>query len=141
MTAKMEVMSPSAKTGEENTDVDQVEMKAQLVQNDVAVNGSENSNKEVAWRSCESFSTPQSGTGSIGTVSLLISVESAGKLSSMSISELTGEILDSMESEILKCHASGRRLTARKLAAHSLSAVTTINEQGMFGRHGYWFVN
>jgi len=122
-------VAPNASWDEDNTDFDQIEIKAQLVQNDVKVKGSENSNKEVPWRSCENSSTLKSGTSSFGTVSLLISVESVGELSAMILSELNGEILDSMEPEILKCHTSGRRLAARKLAAHSLSAVTTINDQ------------
>jgi len=131
-------VAPNATSDDDNTDVDKIDIKAQLVQN---VKGSENSNKEAPWRSCENSSTLQSGTSSFGTLSLAISVESVGELSSMTLSKLNGEILDSMESEILKCHASGRRLAARKLAAHSLSAVTTIDDQGMFRRPGYWFVN
>jgi len=102
-----------------------------LFKSDDVVKGSVNSNKEVSRRSCENSSTPQSGTTLFGTVSLLISVETAGEISSMTLSDLNGEILDSMESEILKCHASGQRLPENKLTAQSLSATTTIDEQGM----------
>jgi len=123
----------NSKDGEEH-DIDDLKDSKRppiLFKSDDVVKGSENSNKEVPRRSCENSSTPQSGTTLFGTVSLLISVETAGEISSMTLSDLNGEILDSMESEILKCHASGHRLPENKLTAHSLSATTTIDEQGM----------